>query len=258
MATAKRQFSRSLVNNNKWVKLWKKWQRKDVILVNDNHRRYRALGCVKKGVRDLFNNHPELGVKVRNYHLYCEALKAFVIFQIAAKCRCVQNPQSLKYYKKLVCNIHVLCIGIAYSLPRVIIFMFLSSVGSVCEGYKKRSVLSPWLAKMHYLILASLDQLNYTTNSQKSFRFDTIQGLEYVNFHLSSISKFDEDNMQVILSWERGKETHQACDCHWVSPCVRVRDPYIRLIAQWFKCYAWWARGPGLESRLRRSFNMHL
>lgn len=99
MATAKRQFSRSLVNNNKWVKLWKKWQRKDVVLVNDNHRRYRALGCVKEGVRDLFNNHPELGAKVRIYHLYCEALKASVIFQIAAKCSYVKIPRVWKIIK---------------------------------------------------------------------------------------------------------------------------------------------------------------
>ncbi|XP_061184598.1 phosphatidylinositol 4-phosphate 5-kinase-like protein 1 [Saccostrea echinata] len=62
MATPKRQFSRSL-SNNKWMKLWKKWQRKDVVVVNEHHRRYRALECIREGIQDLFDKHPELGVK---------------------------------------------------------------------------------------------------------------------------------------------------------------------------------------------------
>lgn len=64
MATPRRQFSRSLANN-RWVKVWRRWQRKDVIIVNENHRRYRALECIREGIKDMFEKHPELGVKVR-------------------------------------------------------------------------------------------------------------------------------------------------------------------------------------------------
>lgn len=64
MTTPRRQFSRSLANN-RWVKAWKRWQRKDVIVVNENHQRHRALECIREGIKDLFEKHPELGVKVR-------------------------------------------------------------------------------------------------------------------------------------------------------------------------------------------------
>lgn len=64
MTTPRRQFSRSLANN-RWVKVWRRWQRKDVIIVNENHRRYRALECIREGIKDMFEKHPELGVKVR-------------------------------------------------------------------------------------------------------------------------------------------------------------------------------------------------
>lgn len=45
--------------------MWRRWQRKDVIIVNENHRRYRALECIREGIKDMFEKHPELGVKVR-------------------------------------------------------------------------------------------------------------------------------------------------------------------------------------------------
>ncbi|XP_056012350.1 phosphatidylinositol 4-phosphate 5-kinase-like protein 1 isoform X2 [Ostrea edulis] len=62
MSSPKRQLSKGL-SNNKWMKLWKKWQRKDVTLVNENHRRHSALECIREGIRDLFDKHPELGIK---------------------------------------------------------------------------------------------------------------------------------------------------------------------------------------------------
>lgn len=36
-----------------------------MIIVNENHRRYRALECIREGIKDMFEKHPELGVKVR-------------------------------------------------------------------------------------------------------------------------------------------------------------------------------------------------
>lgn len=34
-----------------------------MIIVNENHRRYRALECIREGIKDMFEKHPELGVK---------------------------------------------------------------------------------------------------------------------------------------------------------------------------------------------------
>jgi phosphoserine phosphatase len=63
MSSPRRQLSKRL-SNNKWMKLWKKWKRKDVTVVNENHRRYSVLESIREGIRDLFDRHPELGIKV--------------------------------------------------------------------------------------------------------------------------------------------------------------------------------------------------
>lgn len=79
MTTPRRQFSRSLANN-RWVKVWRRWQRKDVIVVNENHRRYRALECIREGIKDLFEKHPELGVKVRVTSYILDVMKSRYIY----------------------------------------------------------------------------------------------------------------------------------------------------------------------------------
>lgn len=86
MTTPRRQFSRSLANN-RWVKVWRRWQRKDVIIVNENHRRYRALECIREGIKDMFEKHPELGVKVR----------------VMSYCACYISGV-MKVYRYIYCN----------------------------------------------------------------------------------------------------------------------------------------------------------
>lgn len=50
-----------------------------MIIVNENHRRYRALECIREGIKDMFEKHPELGVKVRvmNYCYISGVMKVY-------------------------------------------------------------------------------------------------------------------------------------------------------------------------------------
>ncbi len=67
--------------------MWRRWQRKDVIIVNENHRRYRALECIREGIKDMFEKHPELGVKVR----------------VMSYCACYISGV-IKVYRYIYCN----------------------------------------------------------------------------------------------------------------------------------------------------------
>lgn len=51
-----------------------------MIVVNENHRRYRALECIREGIKDLFEKHPELGVKVRVTSYILDVMKSRYIY----------------------------------------------------------------------------------------------------------------------------------------------------------------------------------
>ena len=50
-----------------WRRVKKKWNRKGVVEIDVDNEKYVLLNCIREGLKDLLQNHPELGPKVGGF-----------------------------------------------------------------------------------------------------------------------------------------------------------------------------------------------